>query len=160
MCDVFCEFNGFSVDRRGLPAPSLQPPATSHYNFGTIHGTTYAWSIATIPISVVRIRLWMITVARISPSRPTAPTPAAPTERFCGLIIFPITPAELLVAAINTGSSPDNLAVVACSGPNSVLDDVSLPVRKTPIIPSHAAKKGNSTPVFASASAMDDVMPE
>src|SRR4029453_4076814 len=99
-------------------------------------------------------------LATLPPSRPTGPPPAAPTERFCGLIIFPITPAELLVAAISTGSSPDSLAVVACSGPKSVLDEVSLPVRKTPTIPSQAAKKGNATPVLASASAIDEVIPE
>ena len=109
---------------------------------------------------MVRIRLCKITFDRISPSRPTAPTPAAPTDRFCGLIIFPITPAELLVAAISTGSSPDSFAVVACSGPKSVFDEVSLPVRNTPIMPSHAAKNGKRTPVFASASAIDEVIPE
>ncbi len=73
---------------------------------------------------------------------------------------MPITPAELLVAAIRIGSRPDSFAVVACSGPNSVFDEVSLPVRNTPIMPSHAAKNGNRTPVFASASAIDEVMPE
>ena len=102
----------------------------------------------------------MNTLEKISPSRPTAPTPAAPTDRFCGLIIFPITPPELLVALISTGFSPDSLAVVACNGPKSVFDDVSLPVRKTPIMPSHAEKNGNSTPVFARASAIDEVIPE
>ena len=108
----------------------------------------------------MRIRLWKITRLKISPSRPTAPTPAAPTDRFCGLIILPITPAELLVAPIRIGSSPDTRAVVACSGPNNVFDEVSLPVRNTPSIPSHAEKNGNSHPVAASASAIDEVMPE
>src|SRR6185369_2601081 len=102
----------------------------------------------------------MMTLARISPSRPTAPTPAAPTDRFCGLIILPITPAELVVAPIRMGLSPATPAVVACSGPNSVFDAVSLPVRNTPIMPSHAEKNGNHQPVRASASAIDDVMPE
>ena len=106
------------------------------------------------------MRLWTITLQKISPSRPTAPTPAAPTDRFCGLIILPMTPAELLVAPIRIGSSPDTFAVVACSGPNNVFDDVSLPVRNTPSIPSHAEKNGNSHPVAASASAIDEVMPE
>ena len=109
---------------------------------------------------MVRIKLWTTTCLRISPSRPTAPTPAAPTERFCGLIILPMTPAELFVAPIRIGSSPVTLAVVACSGPNRVFDDVSLPVRKTPIMPSHAEKNGNHQPVFASANAIDDVIPE
>src|SRR6185369_5954524 len=99
----------------------------------------------------------MMTLARISPSRPTAPTPAAPTDRFCGLIILPITPAELLVAHIRIGFSPATLAVVACSGPKSVFDEVSLPVRKTPSMPRNAEKKGKSQPVRASASAIDDV---
>src|SRR5687767_12484136 len=106
------------------------------------------------------MRLWTMTRLKISPSRPTAPTPAAPTDRFCGLIILPMTPAELLVAPIRIGSSPDTRAVVACSGPNNVFDDVSLPVRNTPSIPSHAEKNGNHHPVAASASAIDEVMPE
>ncbi len=113
-----------------------------------------------MPTSVVNSMLWKTTRARISPSRPTAPTPAAPTDRFCGLIIFPITPAELLVAAIRIGFIAASFAVVACSGPNKVFDEVSLPVRNTPIMPSHAAKNGNNTPVLASASAIDDVIPE
>ena len=49
--------------------------------------------------------------------------------------------------SIRIGSSPDTFAVVACSGPNRVFDDVSLPVRNTPSMPSHAEKNGNMIPV-------------
>src|SRR5262245_21182546 len=101
-----------------------------------------------------------MTLRKITPSLPTAPTPAAPTDRFCGLIILPITPPELLVAVVRTGLSPETDAVVACSGPKSVLDDVSLPVRNTPNMPRKAEKNGNIQPVAASASAIDEVIPE
>ena len=73
---------------------------------------------------------------------------------------MPITPAELFVAPIKIGSKPETFAVVACSGPNNVFDEVSLPVRNTPSMPSHAEKNGNNHPVCASASAIDEVMPE
>ena len=101
-----------------------------------------------------------MTRRKISPSRPTAPTPAAPTERFCGLIILPMTPPELLVAAMRMGSRPATFAVVAWSGPKSVFDEVSLPVRKTPSMPMKAEKNGKRTPVSARARAIEDVMPE
>jgi hypothetical protein len=50
--------------------------------------------------------------------------------------------------------------VVACSGPNSVFEEVSLPVRNTPSIPMNAEKNGNRTPVAARASASELVIPE
>jgi hypothetical protein len=95
----------------------------------------------------------------MSPSAPTLWTPAAPTDRFCGLIILPITPPDELVAAVRIGLRPCSLAVWACSGPNSVFDDVSLPVRKTPSAPRKADTKGKTTPVPASAIAMLVVIP-
>ena len=102
---------------------------------------------------------------KISPSAPTRLTPAAPTERFCGLIILPITPPEELVPAVRMGFSgcpPITIcwAVWACIGPNSVLDAVSLPVKKTPSAPMTAEKKGKNPPAFAMRRASVDVMPE
>src|SRR2546421_8664808 len=97
----------------------------------------------------------------MSPSAPTLFTPAAPTDRFCGLIILPITPPEELVPAVRIGLTlPSCCAVCAWSGPNRVFDDVSLPVRNTPSQPRNAATNGNITPVLANAIARLDVMPE
>ncbi len=76
-----------------------------------------------------------MTRAKISPSEPTLFTPAAPTERFCGLIILPITPPDELVPAVRIGLMCSCWAVCACRAPNRVFDEVSLPVRKTPSQP-------------------------
>src|SRR5439155_11109931 len=97
----------------------------------------------------------------MSPSAPTLFTPAAPTDRFWGLIILPITPPDELVAAVKIGLTlPSCLAVCACSGPNKVFEDVSLPVRKTPSQPRNAATNGKMNPVLDRAMAMLAVMPE
>ena len=102
---------------------------------------------------------------KISPSDPTRLTPAAPTERFCGLIILPITPPDEFVPAVRIGLRwcpliTICLAVNACIGPNSVLEAVSLPVKKTPRAPITAEKKGNTAPVLAISNASVEVMPE
>src|SRR2546425_6720316 len=97
----------------------------------------------------------------MSPSAPTLFTPAAPTDRFCGLIILPITPPDEFVAAVRIGLTLCSCwAVCAWSGPNNVFDDVSLPVRNTPSHPRNAATNGNTKPVFEKAMARLDVMPE
>src|SRR5258706_8812487 len=87
--------------------------------------------MATTPTALVRIRLYPITRRKISPSAPTLFTPAAPTERFCGLIILPITPPDELVPAVRIGLWPSCCAVCAFRGPNNLVDDLSLPGRKT-----------------------------
>src|SRR5581483_5039717 len=93
-----------------------------------------------------------MTRAKIAPSAPTLFTPAAPTERFCGLIILPMTPPDEFVPAVRMGLTfPSCCAVCACSGPNSVLDDVSLQVRKTPSQPRKAATNGKTNPVLEKA---------
>src|SRR5690348_8445532 len=97
----------------------------------------------------------------MSPSAPTLFTPAAPTDRFCGLIILPITPPDELVPAVRMGLTlPSCCAVWACRGPNNVLDDVSLPVRNTPNQPMNAATNGKMKPVLDRAIARLEVMPE
>src|SRR6266516_894020 len=45
-------------------------------------------------------------------------------------------------------------------GPKSVLDAVSLPVKKTPSAPITAEKKGKNPPAFAMSRARVDVIPE
>src|SRR5436853_2056510 len=98
---------------------------------------------------------------KLAPSAPTLLTPAAPTERFCGLIILPITPPDELVPAVRMGLTfPSCCAVWACRGPNRVLDEVSLPVRNTPSQPRNAATNGNTKPVLEKAIARLEVMPE
>src|SRR6267143_4062925 len=117
--------------------------------------------LATTPTALVRIRLYPITLRKISPSAPTLFTPAAPTDRFCGLIILPITPPDELVPAVRIGLTlPSCWAVWAWRAPNNVFDDVSLPVRNTPSQPRKAATNGKMNPVLANARASDDVMPE
>src|SRR5579864_2374042 len=102
-----------------------------------------------------------MTRAKIAPSAPTLLTPAAPTDRFCGLIILPITPPDEFVPAVRIGETlPSCCAVWACKGPNSVFDEVSEPVRKTPSHPRNAATNGNMNPVLDRAMARLDVMPE
>src|SRR5256885_16775797 len=97
----------------------------------------------------------------MSPSAPTLFTPAAPTDRFCGLIILPITPPDEFVPAVRIGLTlPSCCAVCACSGPNRVFDDVSLPVRNTPSQPRNAATKGKMYPVLEKAMARLEVIPE
>src|SRR2546429_9017865 len=97
----------------------------------------------------------------MSPSAPTLFTPAAPTDRFCGLIILPITPPDEFVPAVRIGLTlPSCCAVWACRGPNSVLDDVSLPVRKTPSQPRNAATNGKRKPGLENAVARLEVMAE
>src|SRR5579864_6880114 len=76
---------------------------------------------------------------------------AAATAMLDRLIILPITPPLELDAAIRTGFRPRRDAVTTWRLPNRALAEVSEPVRKTPIQPRMALKKGNTTPVAAKA---------
>src|SRR2546430_708513 len=116
------------------------------YGGGTICGRTYACAMASRPTRLVRTRLYRIVRRKMSPSAPTLLTPAAPTDRFCGLIILPMTPPEELVAAVRIGLRPCSFAVWACSGPDRVLDEGSLPVRETPRAPRDPGPEGESRP--------------
>src|SRR2546427_9689968 len=101
-----------------------------------------------------------MTRAKISPSAPTLFTPAAPTDRFCGLIILPITPPDELVPAVRMGLTlPSCWAVCAWSGPNRVFEEVSLPGRNTPSHPRNAATHGETTPALAKGGAGREVTP-
>ena len=62
---------------------------------------------------------------------------------------MPITPPELLAAAIRTGEKPRCRAVICWRLPKRILEDVSLPVKATPIQPIRGEKNGNKKPVPA-----------
>ena len=55
-----------------------------------------------------------------------------------------MTPVAAFVDAVRIGFNPRALAVTTCRVPNSALDEVSLPVKKTPVQPSIALKKGKA----------------
>src|SRR2546428_8551200 len=96
------------------------------------------------------MRLERLPRRKIWPSEPTLFTPAAPTDRFCGLIILPITPPDELVPAVRMGLTlPSCWAVCAWSGPNRVFEEGSLPVRNTPSHPRNAATNRDTTTGFA-----------
>src|SRR5437762_6988773 len=87
----------------------------------------------------------------MSPSCPYQSVAVDATTMLCASIILPMTPPELLEAAISTGESPSCSADTFCSPPNSTLEDVSEPVSATPSQPSLAPKKGYSQPACANA---------
>ena len=64
-----------------------------------------------------------------------------------------------LVDAVKIGFNPSVFAVTTCRLPNSAFDEVSLPVRKTPVQPSIALNAGNSDPVAANANPSVEVIP-
>jgi hypothetical protein len=59
-----------------------------------------------------------------SPSLPAIPVAAAPMARFCGEIILPSTPPELLAAVSSTGWTPAALAAVTCREPKTASAEV------------------------------------
>src|SRR3954453_21968882 len=84
------------------------------------------------------------------------PTAAAPMARFCGEIILPSTPPELLAAAMRVGSRFAFFAAVTWSAPNSEFDAVSEPVIDTP---SHPIQDENTAKMLpAPATHMPSVM--
>ena len=90
-----------------------------------------------------------------APSEPGWPTAAAATARFCTDSILPRTPAEEFAAAISTGGSPTCPAAATCTGPNSTFDDVSEPVKATPIQPMIGDSTTKKPPAEASATPID-----
>ena len=77
------------------------------------------------------------------------PVAAEATATLVRLIILPITPPAELVAAMRAGFRPRRPAVTTCRLPKSALEEVSDPVRKTPIQPRRALKKGKAAPLAA-----------
>src|ERR671938_45513 len=109
---------------------------------GTIHDRRPVLCRYTMThITSTSTMLQKTTRRKTSPSRPPRPTAAAPIARFCGEIIFPSTPPELLAAASSVGERLAFLAAVTCSAPKSALDDVSEPVTATPSQPISEARK-------------------
>ena len=88
------------------------------------------------------------------------PVATLATTMLWASIILPITPPELLAAAVRTGETPICSAVTFCRLPNSTFEEVSLPVSATPSQPSSGEKNGNSTPVLAKARPMVASEPE
>src|SRR3954463_4683420 len=84
-----------------------------------------------------------------SPSLPVMPTAAAPIARFCGEIILPSTPPELLPAASSVGDRCAFCAAVTCRAPNSEFEDVSDPVIAVPSQPIIGEKNANADPAPA-----------
>src|ERR1700736_6212863 len=105
------------------------------FGHGTIQDSTEACSPDRAHMNARNTRLQMNTRRKMSPSLPCTPTAAATMARFCGEIILPSTPPELLLAAISTGDSPALAAAVTCSAPNREFEDVSEPVTATPSQP-------------------------
>src|ERR687883_287810 len=87
---------------------------------------------------------------KTSPSRPPRPTAAAPIARFCGEIIFPSTPPELLAAAMSVGERFALCAAATCNAPKSEFDDVSDPVTATPNQPRIGERNAKKPPAPAS----------
>ncbi len=87
------------------------------------------------------------------------PVAATATAMLCNEIILPMTPVAALVEAVRIGFKSSALAVTTCNVPNSAFDEVSLPVRNTPVHPSMALKNGNNVPVAANARPSVEVMP-
>ena len=90
-----------------------------------------------------------MTLRKMRPSCPAIPTAEAAIARFCGLIILPSTPPEVLAAASSTGSSPAFTPVCTCRAPNSALAEVSEPVTATPIQPRMGDRIAKKPPVWA-----------
>ena len=78
----------------------------------------------------------------MSPSWPYQRVAVLATTMLCASIILPITPPELLAAAIRVGLRPSCSAVMRCRLPKSTFDDVSDPVRATPSHPRSVPKNG------------------
>src|SRR5258707_15626854 len=87
----------------------------------------------------------------MSPSCPYQRVAVLATTIDCASIIFPITPPELLAAAIRVGLRPSCVAGIFCTLPNTTLEEVSEPVSATPSHPNIVPKKGHRNPVFGKA---------
>ena len=86
--------------------------------------------------------LWKKTKRRMLPSWPYQRVAVEATTMLCASIILPMTPPELLAAAIRIGLRPSCCALIFCRPPNSTLDAVSEPVSATPSQPSSVPKNG------------------
>ena len=88
------------------------------------------------------------------------PTAVAAIVRFCGLIILPTTPPEVLAATSRVGSRPAFCPAVCCRVANSALAEVSEPVTAVPSQPRIGERKAKNAPVAAIQVPMVSVWPE
>lgn len=100
------------------------------------------------------------TLRRMADSWPTRPTAVAAIVRFCGLIILPTTPPEVLAATSRVGSIPACSAALCCRVAKSALALVSEPVTAVPSQPSRGLRKAKALPVPAIQAPMVIVCPE
>ena len=96
----------------------------------------------------------------MSDSFPARPTAAAAMVRFCGLIILPTTPPEVLAATIRFGSRPAFSAALCCRVAKSALALVSEPVTAVPSHPRIGERKAKAAPVPAIQPPMVWVCPD
>ncbi len=80
---------------------------------------------------------------------PARPTAAQAMVRFCGEIILPRTPPELLAAARSSAERPDSRAAVTWRAPKRALAEVSEPVTATPNQPRTGERKARPAPAAA-----------
>ena len=78
----------------------------------------------------------------MSPSCPYQLVAVLATTMLWASIILPMTPPQLLAAAIKMSETPTCRAEVFCRLPNSTFDDVSDPVSAPPRQPSRVPKNG------------------
>src|ERR1700730_2212472 len=138
----------FDISCCVLPPSEVAGPRGTKYQ-GTIHDSTEACSPERAQMNARNTRLQTSTRRKMSPSLPCTPTAAAPMARFCGEIILPSTPPELLPAAISAGASPALVAAVTCRAPKSEFEEVSDPVTATPSQPRMGEISANAPPTPA-----------
>lgn len=104
-------------------------------------------------------KLYLMAAFVIFASSPAMLTDAAAIAIDWGETIFATTPPAVLAATRRFGLAPICCAVVACRAAKRVLLLTTEPVTNTPIQPMTGERKGNMNPVFATANAMDELMP-
>src|SRR5215207_7156272 len=88
------------------------------------------------------------------------PVATLATTMLCASIILPITPPELLDAAVRIGDKPSCSAETFWRLPKSTFDDVSLPVSATPSQPIIGEKNGKNHPDCANSKPIVVSVPE
>src|SRR5699024_4265875 len=116
---------------------------------GTIQDRTVDWSPTSRHITTSIPSDHQMTRRKIDASLPSRPTAVAAIVRFCGLIILPTTPPELLAPTSSSGLRPASCAAVCCSVANRALAEVSEPVTAVPSQPRIGERKAKKAPVPA-----------
>src|SRR5699024_4126945 len=116
---------------------------------GTIKDRTVDGSPTTRHITKSIPRHHQMTRRKLDAALPRRPTADAAIVRFCGLIILPPTPPELLAPTSSSGLRPASCAAVCCSVANRALAEVSEPVTAVPSQPRIGERKAKKAPVPA-----------